>query len=259
MNEDAQFDLFLAYYGNQTNGTEAAAHALYQEINGISLGKGRRLSCYFHPVTNPHGIFEETPLVVARTPLFLLTVDQDIPRNAAGQLSRQREDGTLRNVFEEVQTFHNSPMYKDYGSEETAKLIIADQMSFKEAEQLHPIFSGKVAFTDAREVISWIQNFYRLTYPCRLYQKAKYLAQDRAFLPRFLEGEWVEKAREWWRISQYEDLGRILLIYYCERRKDGPEFLQNARQCYRELAALPDINEKTRGTMAALRAILFYE
>ena len=254
MDENAQFDLFIAYYGNRTQGTENEAAKLYDALNGISIGKDRYLSCYFHPVTNPHGVFEETPLIVARTPLFLLAVDRNVPRNAAGQLSRQREDGTMRNLFEEVQTFHNSPMYKDFGGEESAKLFIADRFDFREAEQLHPIFSGKVAFTANRDVIAWIRDFYSRTYPDRLYQKAKCLIKT-GTAEKFLQGEWVEKAREWWRISRYEDLGKILLIYYFQRRKDGGEYLRNAMDYYRQLTCLP---EKSKQTQAILNDVALY-
>lgn len=253
LSENDEYDLFIAYYGNSNIGSERAAESLYNVIDGYSIGENRNLRCYFHPITNPYGVFEETPLIVARTPLFILIADQGIPRNPDGQLARLRDDGTLRNLFEEVQTFHNSPMYKEYKGTDSAKLFLTDQYGFREAEQLHPIFSGRVAFTTNQQVISWIQSFYRITYPERLYRKAKYLTLNKTMRAKFLEGDWVQKAEEWWRASHYENLGRILLIYYCEKRNEKPIFLEKAQKCYRELLELPQINAKTRGTLLTLK------
>ena len=78
-------------------------------------------------------------MIVARTPMFVLVVDKNIPTNEDGQLIRHRADGSLGNLFEEVQTFHDS-VYKNHGDKNVAKLFIADSFDFKAAERLHPIF-----------------------------------------------------------------------------------------------------------------------
>ena len=256
MNEDDNFDLFLAYFGNVKSGSEAEAKELYEEIEGIQIGRNRFLRCYFHPVTNPQGVFEETPLTVARTPLFLLTVNQNVPRNQFGQLSRQREDGMLRNVFEEVQTFHNSPMYKDHGGEESAKLYITDvsKFTFKEAENLHPIFSGKIAFSSPDQVKEWVRRFYRLTYPDRLYRKAQKMAYSE--ISTFLRGEWVIDAQKWWDISRLESLGKILLAYYGHYARDDINYRLKARQCCEELKALPAVDPKTEEVIRNVEKII---
>lgn len=114
MLEDEQFDVFLAYYGNSQNGSENAARELYNFLSNQRNVNGHPLRVYFHPETKKYGQYGETPRVVARTPMFLLVVNKGIPRNDAGQLSKYRENGTLREVYEEVNTFHHS-VYKAGG------------------------------------------------------------------------------------------------------------------------------------------------
>lgn len=104
MLDDEQFDVFLAYYGNSQNGSEDVARNLYNFLHSQKNVNGWPLRVYFHPETKKYGQYGETPRVVARTPMFLLVADKRIPRNDAGQLSKYRENGTLREVYEEVNT-----------------------------------------------------------------------------------------------------------------------------------------------------------
>ena len=215
MDADLRFNLFIAYYGSREQGSEAAAESLYDRLNGSVLFRDFAIAAYFHPRTNPHGSFEETPMIVARTPLFLLVVDSGVPVNFAGQLEQQRKDGTYRNLFEEVQAFHNSPMYKQRGASQPGKLFIADDMSFKRAEALHTVFAGHTAMRDVEEVRRWMRDFYTEDWPSRLARNGSVLYREDP--GEFLEGHWGAEAYESWHYSRHTELGKRLLVYCVQR------------------------------------------
>jgi len=55
MVDNEKFDVFIAYYGDRINGTEAYAEKLYDCVNGLEIYSGKRIHTYFHPITNKHG------------------------------------------------------------------------------------------------------------------------------------------------------------------------------------------------------------
>lgn len=217
--ESDKYDVFIAYYGDKTWGSEDKAQEIYEYINNAQIAPNKYIRAYFHSAVNPYGSFEETPLIVARTPLFLLVADKNIPTNAHGQLQKHREDGTLRNLFEEVRSFHDSVMYKSIGGDTAAKVFIADDMDPKKAERLHTIFSGKTSLNRHNDVLDWITHFYTYTYIDRLWKKYEYLAKEKS--DEFLEGIWVQEAEDIWRSMRSEKIGRSLLIYYKMKARQG--------------------------------------
>lgn len=183
-------------------------------------------------------------MIVARTPLFLLVADKNIPTNPDGQLLKRREDGTLGNLFEEVRTFHDSAMFKTEGGDEAAKVFIADDMDCKAAECLHPVFGGKTVLFDHHEVLKWITHFYTHTYADRLYRKYERLQKDNP--QAFTQGTWVEEAEEAWAATKNERIGRVLLIYYkIKVRQRFPDALTKVRQLERELSSFAYLEAKT--------------
>ncbi len=242
---DEQFDLFLAYYGDRVNGTEEAAYKLYYALSSAVIPGKASFKCYFHPVTNPHGVFEETPQIVARTPLFILVVDKYIPRTNEGQLQKYREDGRLRNLYEEVRSFHNSNMYKQWGGDNAAKLYITDDFNFNQAEQLHSIFSGRTALNRVDSVISWISEFFSKTQPERVFQNTRALLIHNR--KTFDTGEWCNGAEREWRRTHFEPLGRLLLSFYVSQalKKRSNDTEVHVRQLYKELRAIPHPSQET--------------
>lgn len=242
--ENDTFDVFIAYYGNRETGSETRAQEIYKRINNVRIGPNKYIRAYFHPAVNPYGSFEETPMIVARTPLFLLVVDKYIPTNSAGQLLKHRQDGTLSNLFEEVRSFHDSVMYKSVGGDMAAKVFIADDMDFKAAECLHPVFSGRLALRTHDEVLQWITHFYSGTYIDRLFRKYEYLAKERR--GEFLQGAWVPEAEEVWRTMRSECIGRSLLIYYLYRSWQGDRNAEKQiRVLEREFSEFRNLDSKT--------------
>lgn len=206
-----KFDVFIAYYGNRITGSEKEARELYDYLIKMEIFPGRSIRPYFHPVTNPYGRFEDTPLIVARTPMFLFVVDKSIKRTDDGQIICYREDGTLSNIYEEVRTFHDSVYKKNFGGDQAGKLFITDDFNVKDAERLHPVFSGRTALMSKDEVADWIAYFYRNTYLEIIYKNCKYLAENRQ--EEFEKGYWINEAKTFWDYTHDERIARILMIY----------------------------------------------
>ena len=252
MIENEKFDVFIAYHGNQSVGSEYKARELYEYLKTKELYPGRKIKPYFHPATNPYGRFEDTPLIVARTPLFVLVVNKNIKRTIDGQLIRHREDGSLSNIFEEVRTFHDSPMYKRKDGEQAAKLFITDGFDFKEAEQLHPIFSGIIGFSAQDAVLDWITYFYRNTYLQMLYSHYKYLANDKK--NDFIKGDWVAEANEIWQYTFDENIGRTLMIYYITRADCGShEAVRQLQLMYKRYYGVAGLDKSTQNILQMIK------
>ena len=249
MLEDEQFDVFLAYYGNSQNGSENAARELYNFLSNQCNVNGHPLRVYFHPETKKYGQYGETPRVVARTPMFLLVVNKGIPRNDAGQLSKYREDGTLREVYEEVNTFHHS-VYKA-GGDDAARVYISDNMDFKEAELLHSMFLGKTAFTEHSEVLNWV-------YTIRKQELIRHLQKMAGSDEReYMKGEWLGEALVFWDKNHDEQIGRSLLVYYLQKMKNGDrESRFKARDIYEELRVMPRTERKTDDLLKVVQRML---
>lgn len=242
--ESDKYDVFIAYYGDKAWGSEQKAQEIYEYINNAQITPNKYIRAYFHPAVNPYGSFEETPLIVARTPLFLLVADKNIPTNIHGQLLKHREDGTLRNLFEEVRSFHDSVMYKSIGGDTAAKVFISDDMDSKKAERLHTVFSGKTSLNRYGDVLDWITHFYTHTYIDRLWRKYEYLAQTKP--NEFLEGFWVQEAEDVWRSIKSENIGRSLLIYYKIKARQGNyDARRQVWKLEQEFAALGQLEPKT--------------
>ena len=253
MIEDEKFDIFIAYYGNKNMGSENSAHDLYDFLKNKEIYSGRTIKAYFHPQTNPYGRFEDTPMIVARTPLFLLVVDKKIKRTVHGQLAGYRNDGSLSNVYEEVRTFHDSPMYKSQGGDLAARLYITDDFSIKEAESLHPIFSGRPALNTKTAVLDWITYFYQNTYVSRLYNYYKYLAKSKK--DDFLKGDWSDEAEEIWHYTSDEGIGRTLMIYYIFKSDSGDkEATRKLIDIYYKLVSFPELEMSTQGLLERIKA-----
>ena len=252
MSHNDKYDLFIAYYGNAKDGSEMKARELYRQVHGVQIAPGRYLRAYFHPITNPYGSFEETPMIVARTPMFLLVVDQNIPTSDAGQLMRYREDGTLRNLYEEVRAFHDSPMYKDPGGENAPKLYITDAFDPKEAERLHPMFSGKEALFTPEKVVRWVQYFYPNVYCDRVFQKCRYMVKNRR--DAFYDGKWLPEAEALWQSFRHEKIGRSLLIFYAYKAECGSfDAIEKLRTLSREFSGVQIHEEGTRAVLEKIK------
>ena len=253
MMENERFDIFIAYYGNSENGSERSARELYDYIKQREIYPGKPIRAYFHPVVNPYGRFEDTPLIVARTPMFLLVVDKNIKRTVDGQMIQYRNDGTLSNVFEEVRTFYDSPMHKSYGGDSAAKLFITDGFSCKDGEKLHPLFSGRTALCTKEAVCEWITYFYRNTYISRLYAHYKYLASN--CKEDFLNGDWVREAEEIWEYVFDEGIGRTLMIYYIMKADSGSEIaIRKLKHMYDRFSGVDVLEPSTNDILRRIRS-----
>lgn len=249
---DDQYDVFLAYWGDSSKGSQTDAQNLYSLINCMEIGNKRHLKVYFHPETDPFGRFDDTPMIVARTPLFLLVANSNIPRNAqTGQLLSQRDDGTLRNLYEEVETFH-STMFKKLGGKNAAKVFISDSFSPKDAEALHVIFSGTIALQSVESTKRWIIDFFHGTYIECWYRRNKLLSEK-----EFEAGKWIKEAEELWQDFKPEVVGRSLLIFYLLNYSKDPSFSRDKVLRLRdELLSIGVRDQKTRDVMNSVSRML---
>nr|WP_316622200.1 hypothetical protein [uncultured Ruminococcus sp.] len=249
MLDDEQFDVFLAYYGNSQNGSENAARDLYNFLSSQKTVNGRMIRVYFHPETKKYGQYGETPRVVARTPMFLLVADKRIPRNEAGQLSKYRENGTLREVYEEVNTFHQS-RYKA-GGDDAARVYISDEMDCKEAELLDSMFLGKTAFTDRLEVLNWIHTIKKQELIRNLHKLASTDKRE------YMKGEWIAEAEGFWERDHDEQIGRSLLVYYMKKVEDGDlSSKKRVQEIYEVMISMPRTEKRTDGLLEYIRRVL---
>lgn len=241
MLEDVRFDIFLAYFGDSRYGSEAAARKLYQYLIRQKNVDGTPLRVYFHPETNRYGQFGDTPIIVQRTPMFLLVANKNIPRNDFGQIPEKREDGSRRELFEEIRAFYTSRIYKEVGSDANpGRVFISDDMNFMEAEWLHPMFSSKTSFTEYAEVLDWIYTIKRQ----RLVKKLQKMAVDDK--SGFMRGEWVNEARCFWKRDHNEQIGRSLLVYYIQGAMNGNFAARQAAQNILDiLSRCPMLENKT--------------
>ncbi len=252
MTENQKFDIFIAYHGNKNIGSEYKAHELYEYLKNKEIYPGRIIKPYFHPVTNPYGRFEDTPLIVARTPMFVFVVDKSIKMNSDGQLIKHREDGSLSNIYEEVRTFHDSPMYKSIGGDHAAKLFITDDFDFKKAERLHPIFSGRTALNTKEGVLDWITYFYQNPYLERLHTYYKYLANNNK--AEFIKGDWVEEAEDVWQYTGNENIGRCLMVYYIMKADSGDrDAVYQLQHMYKKYFCIDKLDESTQNLLKIIR------
>lgn len=255
MTENDKYDLFIAYYGNNTTGSENSAAFLYDKLVNINIGENWLLKPYFHPRTNPYGNFEETPCIVARTPLFLMVVDKGIPRNDVGQLERQRDDGTLRNLFEEVRSFHDSQMYKSQGGDSAAKIYIADDFDFKSAECLNPMFSGRTALTNVDDTIEWVKHFYNKIYPERMHKK--YVMMVKTNKEEFVSGRWTSEAERLWKHIKHQGIARALTMYNLIKMNEGDvQARSRVQQLYRDILNESPLEQQTCDILSVASAQL---
>ena len=156
------FDIFIAYYGNMNKGTEALACDLYDKLQGRVFKNGKKLNVFCFPKTSPNEQFSETPRIVARTPLFLLLVDKDIPVDDNGQIQERHSDRTLRYLYQEMKAFRESEWFKRADDGTAAKLLICDQMSSADVNKLDPMFSGTRYFrwsdNTVDDIFAWIED-----------------------------------------------------------------------------------------------------
>ena len=161
MYTDEVYDVFIAYHGDDKTGSEGVARQVYNEINGKVLYKDRVIKAFFKPESLPYGNFSDTPRIVARTPLFLLVVNKNIPINKSGQIAERDKNGQTKYLFNEIKAFRDSVFNKNAPNGFAAKLLISDDMDFAKANLLDPLFSGTEAFLMKGDYISnligWIK------------------------------------------------------------------------------------------------------
>ena len=174
MFDDNSWDVFIAYYGNEQNGTEKKARQLCKDLNRITRYH-HTIKAYCKPEIDTTGTFSSTPRIVQRTPLFLLVVDKKIPRDRYGQLLEKDPDTKeTKQLYLEVDAFRTSKFYKSANDKGmVAKLFIVeeiDELSYEDASFLDPIFSGASQFKESfkgysntvDEIADWIiQNIQR--------------------------------------------------------------------------------------------------
>ena len=141
--EDGEWDVFIAYYGDKTNGTELQAMALYNAINGRLLSNGHSLKVYQHTCTNPGGPFGDTPDEVMRSRMFILLVDKNIPTDKWGCLVKRNSEKSMKRLYEELKAFRESHSFREYFAEPVCSVIVCDDMPFTDAESLFSIFGGR--------------------------------------------------------------------------------------------------------------------
>jgi len=140
-----EWDVFIAYYGDEQEGTQRQAEALHDALNGAPLVNGHKLHVYQHTRSNPGGRFGATPDNVKRSRIFLMLVDKKVPREPSGSLLEKDKNGLMKRLYEEAVSFRDSYYYRSYFNEAVCSVIICDDMPFTQAEALSTIFGGQPA------------------------------------------------------------------------------------------------------------------
>lgn len=76
--------------------------------------------------------------------MFILVVNENVPRNSVGQLLEADETGTEKYLYGEVDAFRTN--YRKSKRGQVAKLVICGKLTYTDAEQLDPMFDGTTAF-----------------------------------------------------------------------------------------------------------------
>ena len=154
-----EWDVFIAYYGNEIQGTQCQAEALYDILNGTLLNNGHKLKVYQHTRKNPGGLFGNTPAIAAHSKVFLLVVDKNIPRDSSGFLLEKDESNKLKRLYEEVNSFKECVNYRKYYDEPCCGVVIYDDMDYDDAMGLSTIFAGHECYVWEKEIYN---NFSKL-------------------------------------------------------------------------------------------------
>lgn len=162
LNEEYNFDIFIAYHGDDIRGSQKLASEIYKSINGKLIGDKKIIRAFFKPESLPHGNFSETPRIVARTPLFLLVANKNIPINQDGQIAERSSDGSLKYLYQEIHAFRESEYFKKASTGTAAKLLISDDFEYDKASKLDPMFAGTEVFQTSQynlieKIIDWIK------------------------------------------------------------------------------------------------------
>ena len=244
--DNQEYDVFIAYYGNSTTGSENSARQLYEQLNKLKIGPDRFVRAYFHPVVNPIGSYETTPNIVARTPMFVLVADKKIPRTSQGQLIEFREDGTRSNLFDEVYATKNTFGMR-YGRRNNVKVFLSDDMSFQEAEELHANFIGTTALSSFKDVREWVHS-YLVNEPQNILEEYQNMATRDP--EKFMRGQWLDKARSAWLTFRDQRIARVLMVYYMAKIDKGDTAcLQPLRELYQQVARMHNLDANTRNTL----------
>ena len=165
-----EWDVFIAYYGDEKKGTQRQAEILFDALNGALLNNGHKLKVYQHTRTNPGGRFGTTPDNVRRSRIFLLLADKNIPTESDNSLLEYDEQGHMKRLYEEVIAFRESRYFRTYFKEAVCSVIICDDMSYEKANDLATIFNGQPSLKWTEQIA---QNFIPL-----LKQISRFLIED---------------------------------------------------------------------------------
>ena len=139
-----EWDVFIAYHGDEVTGTQRRAEVLYDYLQGYRLNNGHTLRVYQHTKCNPDGKFGVTPEIVMKSKVFLLMANKNIPVEPTGELLRKDGAGQLKRLYEEVSIFAQSPQYRSKPDEAVCYVIMCDGLDYSAAEKLYYIFAGRL-------------------------------------------------------------------------------------------------------------------
>lgn len=139
-----KWDVFIAYYGGKERGTQLQAELLYHRLNGYQFKNGHRLRVYQQTCCNRDGVFGRTPEIVRQSRVLLLVADKHIPVEPDGSLLQRNAQNELKNLYEEVFAFSQSPSFRSNFEGAVCCVILCDDMTEKAAERLSYIFAGRV-------------------------------------------------------------------------------------------------------------------
>ena len=138
-------DIFIAYHGNKTNGSEAEAEKLYLFLNKVTSIKGEKLGIYFHPITGQGFSFGQTPIYCQQSRVFILVANDKINLAENGSL-QEFYNGNRRRLYEEIHAFSESQNYRS-NKKASARIVTSGNLSVEQAQLINPIFGGVEHFS----------------------------------------------------------------------------------------------------------------
>lgn len=138
-------DIFIAYHGNNINGSEKEAEKLYLFTQNLITNTGEKLEVYFHPITGKGLPFGNTPNICNRSTIFILVANDKIDLDENNAIA-EFKNGEKRRLFQEISAFSESKNYR-YSKHATARVVVSGNLSCEKAQLFNPIFGGVEHFS----------------------------------------------------------------------------------------------------------------
>lgn len=151
-----QFDLFIAYHGDNNTGSAETARKIYDYFSD------KDIEVFFHQVTNRSGAYKDNPTVASNSKLFLFVVNQNVPIDSNGKLANKDNTGNIKRIWQEVSAFQEGDSYRKNESMVSRLFLCSDipKKDYDKYTSLHVIFNGRDCLheNDFSDLEQWVND-----------------------------------------------------------------------------------------------------